>query len=103
MPLHLQVFKVALSFSHGLLLTVQAAWKLGKRKCNIVVFDWLLDCTVNKHKSCRAAAGYTLDRTIKRIRKGKTDHAEYRRKFEEGVKESKDLCDNRKLSSSCNK
>ncbi|KAE8452538.1 hypothetical protein EG329_000441 [Mollisiaceae sp. DMI_Dod_QoI] len=74
---------------------VQAAWKLGKRKCNIVVFDWLLDCTVNKHKSCRAAAGYTLDRTIKRIRKGKTDHAEYRRKFEEGVKESKDLCDNR--------
>jgi hypothetical protein len=77
---------------------VQKAWELGKKQCKIVVFDWLEDCLLGKKlkKGLRPEGPYTLDRTLARIKKGFTDHAEYRRKFEEGVKASKALVDNSK-------
>ncbi|KUJ15392.1 uncharacterized protein LY89DRAFT_111738 [Mollisia scopiformis] len=74
---------------------VQRAWALGKGRCSIVVFDWIVDCTTRKSKSCRAATGYTLDRTIKRMQNGKTNDISFREKFEDGVRASKELVDNR--------
>jgi hypothetical protein len=73
---------------------------LGKKKCKIVVFDWLEDCLIGKKmkKGLKAERGYTLDRTIARIKKGKTNHTDYRKKFEEGVQASKELCDSSKSS-----
>jgi len=75
---------------------VKKAWELGKKQCKIVVFDWLEDCLLDKKlkKGLRHEGPYTLDRTIARIKKGFTDHAEYRRKFEEGARASKALVDN---------
>ncbi|KAE9366098.1 hypothetical protein N431DRAFT_419130 [Stipitochalara longipes BDJ] len=75
---------------------VQKAWELGKKQCKIVVFDWLEDCLLGKRlkKGLRPEGPYTLDRTIARVKKGFTDHAEYRRKFEEGARASKALVDN---------
>jgi hypothetical protein len=63
-----------------------------------VVFDWLEDCLIStvKTKKLLRVKPYTLDRTIARINKGKTDHEKYRRQFEEGVQASKELCDNSK-------
>jgi hypothetical protein len=63
-----------------------------------VVFDWLEDCLIStvKAKKLLKVKPYTLDRTIARINKGKTDHEKYRRQFEEGVQSSKELCDNSK-------
>jgi hypothetical protein len=63
-----------------------------------VVYDWLEDCLIStvKTKKLLKAKPYTLDRTIARINKGKTDHEKYRRQFEEGVQASKELCDNSK-------
>lgn len=65
-----------------------------------MVFDWLEDCLLGRklRKGLRSEKGYTLDRTLARIKKGKTDHAEYRKKFEEGVRDSKELCDNSEYS-----
>jgi hypothetical protein len=64
------------------------------------VFDWLEDCLLGRKlkKGLKSEKGYTLDRTLTRIKKGKTDHAEYRKKFEEGVRNSKELCDNSEYS-----
>jgi hypothetical protein len=75
---------------------VRKAWELGKKQCKIVVFDWLEDCLLGKKlkKGLRAEGPYTLDRTLARIKKGFTDHGEYRRKFEEGIRASKALVDN---------
>ena len=73
--------------------------KLGGQ-CKIVVQDWIVDClpsTQNSKKRKRPERGYTLDHTLKRIAKGKKDHAEYRKRFEEGVRASKEIVDNRKL------
>jgi hypothetical protein len=52
-----------------------------------VVFDWLEDCLVGPlgKKRRRVEKGYSLDRTIKRLEKGKSDHAEFRNKFEDGL------------------
>jgi len=77
-------------------LSVKKAWELGKKQCKIVVFDWLEDCLLGKKlkKGLRPEGPYTLDRTLARIKKGFTDHAEYRRKFEEGARASKALVDN---------
>ncbi|RDL41230.1 uncharacterized protein BP5553_01209 [Venustampulla echinocandica] len=60
---------------------VKKASKLDK--CQIVVFDWLEDCLLRKVKRLRAERGYTLERTIKRIAKGKKDQQRFREKFEE--------------------
>jgi hypothetical protein len=78
------------------MMIVQRAWKVGKKQCNIVVFDWLEDCLIGKKmkKGLKSERPYTLDRTLARIKKGKTDHAEYRKRFEEGAQASKELCDN---------
>ena len=75
---------------------VMKAWKYSSKenRCYIVVFDWLEDC-LQGHKRKRTERGYTLDRTLTRIKKGKTDHDKFRTKFEEGVRASKELCDNR--------
>jgi len=48
---------------------------------------------VNSKKRLRAEKGYTLDRTIMRLKKGKTNHAKYREKFAAGVKASKEMVD----------
>ena len=86
-----------------MIATVKKAWELGKKQCNIVVFDWLEDCLLGKKlkKGLRPEGPYTLDRTIARIRKGFTDHAEYRRKFEEGARANKALVDNSELPFQC--
>ncbi|KAF8863887.1 hypothetical protein BDZ45DRAFT_582772 [Acephala macrosclerotiorum] len=68
---------------------------LGKSKCAIVVFDWLIDCLVSKKKACKAIGAYTLDRTIKRLNKGKKDHFEYRSGFDEGARACHEFVDNR--------
>lgn len=69
--------------------TVKKAWSFGSkdRQCHIVVFDWLEDCLLGPkgQKRRRVEKGYTLDRTIKRLEKGKTDHADFRNKFEDGL------------------
>jgi hypothetical protein len=77
-------------------LSVKKAWELGKKQCKIIVFDWLEDCLLGKKlkKGLRPEGPYTLDRTLARIKKGFSDHAEYRRKFEEGARASKALVDN---------
>ncbi|TAQ84637.1 hypothetical protein B7494_g7041 [Chlorociboria aeruginascens] len=61
--------------------------------CFIVVIDWLEDCLVptNAKKRCRAERGYTLDRTIRRIKAGKNAQKTYREKFQVGIDESKEL------------
>ncbi|EKD14011.1 brct domain containing protein [Drepanopeziza brunnea f. sp. 'multigermtubi' MB_m1] len=72
------------------------AWQLGTERCKIVVFDWLEDCLVRKQKLLLSTRPYTLDRTIMQLRKRNAkDMTEYRKKFEDGVKVSKELCDNR--------
>lgn len=80
--------------------TVQKAWNVASKthKCHIVVFDWLEDSLVGPkgQKKKRAEKGYTLDRTIARLKQGKTDHERFRKSFEDGVRASKELCDNRK-------
>jgi len=43
--------------------------------------------------------GYTLDRTLRKVKKGKKALEAYRAKFEDGVRISKDLCNNSKLMS----
>lgn len=45
----------------------------------------------------RAEKGYTLDRTIARVKKGLKDHDKFRKSFEDGVRASKELCDNSKF------
>jgi hypothetical protein len=70
------------------------------RNRHIVVLDWIEDCLLGKglKKRLLAEIGYSLDRTIQRLKKGKTDHAQFRAKFEEGIRISKELCDNSKAS-----
>ncbi|KAH8670289.1 hypothetical protein BGZ60DRAFT_375477, partial [Tricladium varicosporioides] len=77
---------------------VQKAWSLGKQKCSIVVLEWIEDSLLGPHgiKRLRAERGYTLDRTLARISKGRTDHEKFRARFEEGVRVAKDLCDSSK-------
>ncbi|TVY82888.1 hypothetical protein LSUE1_G006211, partial [Lachnellula suecica] len=75
---------------------VKKAWDLGP-KCHIVVFDWLVDCLIGPKltKRLRNERGYTLDRTIRKAKKGKNALAAYREKFEQGVRISKELCNSR--------
>ena len=79
---------------------VKKAWKLGGQ-CKIVVQDWIADClpsNQNSKKRKRPERGYTLDRTLARIKKGKKAQLdEYRKRFEEGVRASKDLADTSNL------
>ncbi|KAH6673136.1 hypothetical protein B0J14DRAFT_667985, partial [Halenospora varia] len=74
---------------------VQKAWSLGKLKCSIIVLEWIEDSLLGPHgtKRLRAERGYTLDRTLARIKKGRTDHEKFRARFEEGVRIARDLCD----------
>jgi hypothetical protein len=79
---------------------VKKAWKLGGQ-CNIVVQDWIADCLPchqNSKKRRKPERGYTLDRTLARIKKGKKAQLdEYRKRFEQGVRASKDLADTSNL------
>jgi hypothetical protein len=83
-------------------IVVQKAWNCGThdKQCHIVVFDWLEDSLLGPKgsKRKRVEKGYTLDRTIARIKRGKKDHTAFRAKFEEGVRTSKELCDNSKFA-----
>jgi len=65
-------------------------------KCEIVHFDWIVDCLLGKRfqKRLLVAKTYTLERALKRLKKSKKDIEEHRAKFEDGVKASKDLCNN---------
>ena len=65
-------------------------------KCKIVVFDWLEDCLIGKRlqKKLIVEKPYTLDRTIKRIEKGKRNQTKYRAQFEDGARIAKELVDN---------
>ena len=80
--------------------TVKKAWEFSNKtnQCHVVVFDWLEDSLIGCKKRRRAEKGYSLDRTIARLKKGKKDHTEFRAKFEEGIRASKELCDNSKCS-----
>lgn len=85
-----------------ILFIVEKALALGRR-CEIVVYDWLVDCITpsNPKKRLRNEKPYTLNRTIQRLRKGEKDLPTYRRNFEDGVKASKELCDNSEPSLRC--
>lgn len=65
-------------------------------KCVIVVFDWIIDCLLGPKlgKRLLQPKRYTLHRTLKVLKKGKTSLAEYRAEFKEGVRESRELCNN---------
>lgn len=81
--------------------SVKKAWEAQTQihRVHIVVFDWLEDSLLGAkgQKKKRAEKGYTLDRTIARLKKGKTDHDKFRKSFEDGVRASKELCDNSKF------
>ncbi|KAL2068955.1 hypothetical protein VTL71DRAFT_15293 [Oculimacula yallundae] len=71
---------------------VRKAWKLGTKKCKIVVFDWLEDSLHAKPKGKLSEKAYSLDRTILNMKKMNADKVrEYRQKFAEGVRVSKEL------------
>jgi hypothetical protein len=76
-----------------------------KTQCHIVARDWLEDCLIGHatRKRCRAEKPYTIGRVLKRIRNGLDKQKEYRVKFEDGVRASYELVDNRKghLSDLC--
>jgi hypothetical protein len=67
-------------------------------KCEIVNFDWIIDCFLGPglKKRLLVAKSYTLERKLKRLKKGKKDIEEQKAKFEDGVNASKDLCNNSK-------
>ncbi|TGO84184.1 hypothetical protein BPOR_0538g00050 [Botrytis porri] len=75
---------------------VRKAMAMGKR-CHIVVIDWLVDCLTletNKKKKL-VVTGYTLGRVIRRLHHTEDQKIKYRQRFEENVKASKELCDDR--------
>lgn len=78
-------------------IAVEKAWKLGP-KCKIVVFDWIVDCLLGPKlkKGLRMDRGYTLDRTLKAVKKGKKALDAYRASFEQNVRIAEELCSNRK-------
>lgn len=87
---------------------MKRAWEIVTQthRCHVVVFDWLEDCLLGPkgQKKKKAEKAYTLDRTIARLKKGKNDLAEFRKKFEEGVRAGKELCDNsRSFDLSCHR
>lgn len=69
--------------------TVKKAWSFRTKdhQCYVVIFDWLEDCLLGPKGQKRRLVekSYTLDRTIKRLEKGKTDHADFRNNFEDGL------------------
>ena len=79
------------------MLAVKKAWALGGQ-CHIVVKDWLEDCLIGHatQKRCRVEKGYALSRVLKRVKDGRDKQKEYRLKFEDGVRASYELVDNRK-------
>ncbi|KAF7888068.1 uncharacterized protein EAF02_002609 [Botrytis sinoallii] len=75
---------------------VRKAMAMGKR-CHIVVIDWLVDCLTLKTNKKRklVVTGYTLGRVIRRLHHTEDQKTKYRQRFEENVKASKELCDDR--------
>lgn len=84
-----------LVYSMDNLLAVKKALQLGKG-CEIVNYDWIVDCLVGPglKKRLLVAKGYTLKRTLMRLENGKRSIKEHKANFEEGVKVSKELCNN---------
>ncbi|CAL3963352.1 unnamed protein product [Diplocarpon coronariae] len=75
---------------------VRQAWQLGTNRCVIVVFDWLEDCLQSKKKICLRTKSYSVDRTIIQLKKQEAmDKQDFKRKFDDGVKVSKELSDNK--------
>lgn len=78
--------------------TVRKAWKLGTEKCQIVIFEWIEDSLQGKPKRRLGEKPYTLDRTIMNLKKMSADKLrEHRKKFEDGVRVSKELSNSGKL------
>lgn len=63
-----------------------------------MVYDWLEDSLTGRRKKVEAVRGYTLDRTLTRIRTSKKDYKKFRGKSEDSVRVSKELFDHRKCS-----
>ncbi|PBP15730.1 brct domain containing protein [Diplocarpon rosae] len=75
---------------------VRDAWQLGTNRCVIVVFDWLEDCLQSNKKRCLSTKSYSVDRTIIRLKKQKAlNMRESKRKFDDGIRVSKELSDNK--------
>lgn len=74
-------------------MAVKAALGLGKKQCNIVVFDWLVDSInkATKRNSGIPARDYSLDLTIQRIQHTRTEQLKYCEKFEDCVRASMEL------------
>ena len=77
------------------LLAVKKALQLGN-KCEIVNYDWIVDCLVGPglKKRLLGAKTYTLKQALKRLKEGKKNIEEHKANFEDGVKVSKELCNN---------
>ncbi|TVY27199.1 hypothetical protein LHYA1_G004653, partial [Lachnellula hyalina] len=74
---------------------VKKALQLGN-KCEIVNYDWIVDCLVGPglKKRLLGAKSYTLKQALKRLKEGKKNIEEHKANFEDGVKVSKELCNN---------
>ncbi|TVY36751.1 hypothetical protein LSUB1_G004371 [Lachnellula subtilissima] len=77
------------------LLAVKKALQLGN-KCEIVNYDWIVDCLVGPglKKRLLGAKSYTLRQALKRLNEGKKNIEEHKANFDDGVKYSKELCNN---------
>ncbi len=73
---------------------------MGKKNCKIVVIDWIEDCLIKNPTKPKLVSDrdYTLEKTLARVRKGQNGMEESEKKFEEGVKACKELCDSSMFS-----
>jgi hypothetical protein len=80
------------------LAPVDKAWKLGREKCHIVIFDWLEECLIRKNKRYRSERYWTLENTLNRVEQKKKDVVKYERKFIDGVNASEEFVGQSKLT-----
>jgi BRCA1 C Terminus (BRCT) domain len=79
-------------------LTVKKALTLGKRKCHIVVFDWLVDCLVRKSgQRVRSLSEkpYLMETVLKRVRMAEKAKVRHTEEYIANIKSTTELADPR--------